>query len=130
MTIRHFIRYQVPVGLWIITIFLLSSIPRIPEINMPFKPDKIVHVGIYFVLCLLWKRALSHQDCFEWLRRRAVWVALGLTVIQGVVDEVYQMYVPGRWSDVYDAIADAVGGLLFVLWFFWRGRRSKEARPI
>lgn len=125
--ISHIARYQLPLVLWIVTIFALSSIPSVPEVPIPVSPDKLAHAGIYFVLCLLWKRALTHQDRFAWLRDHALWTALGLSILHGVVDELYQLSVPGRWSDPYDAVADAVGAGLFTMWFLWKGRGSPGA---
>lgn len=113
--------------LWIITIFTLSSIPTVPELQIPISPDKLAHAGIYFVLCMFWKRALTHQNRVMWLRDHALWAALGLTVLHGALDEIYQLYVPGRWSDIYDALADAVGAGLFVSWVLWKRRGASAA---
>ncbi|HEX9614871.1 MAG TPA: VanZ family protein, partial [Bacteroidota bacterium] len=87
------VRYQFPLLAWIVTIFALSSIPSIPEIQIPISPDKIAHAGIYFVLCLFWKRALTHQDRFAWLRDHALGAAVGLSILHGILDEVYQLNV-------------------------------------
>jgi VanZ family protein len=112
--------------LWIATIFTLSSIPSIPEIQIPVSPDKLAHGAIYFVLCLLWNRALLHQNRFLRLQKHALWVALGFTVLHGILDELYQLSVPGRTSDPFDALADAIGAGLFVSWVLWKRREAPE----
>ncbi len=130
MTFSRFAKYQLPLFIWIGFIFGISAIPSVPVIKFPISPDKIAHTAIYFVLCLLGHRAFLHQDKFPWLRRNSLLAALSLTIMYGVLDEIHQIYVPGRFADVYDAIADTLGGLLFVGWFRWKSRRnSGEGEP-
>jgi VanZ family protein len=121
--LNRFVRYQLPVILWILAIFALSSIPTLPQIKFPISPDKLAHMGIYFVLCLLWKRALFHQERFPLLARQAVWYAFALTVVYGTLLEVYQMLVPNRYADVYDAVANAMGAGMYAGWSVWRSAR-------
>ncbi len=103
-----------------LAIFTLSSIPSIPVIKFPISPDKLGHAGIYFVLCMLWKRALFHQDRVPFLHRHALLMGFCLTTAHGILDEIYQMSVPGRSAEVYDALADTAGAGLFVLWHRWK----------
>lgn len=126
MNLSPVVRYQVPVALWVMTIFTLSSIPSLPVVKFPFSPDKIGHAGIYFVLCLLWRRALFHQMRFPRMRERALGMAFILTAVLGGLDELYQMTVPGRFSSIYDFMADVTGGLLYVVWFIGRTRMGRE----
>lgn len=119
---REFARYQLPVLLWILTIFALSSLPTLPEVKFPVSPDKLGHMGIYFVLCLFWKRALFHQDRFPWAGRNALWLAFVLTVVYGSSLELYQMTVPGRFADPFDALANAAGAGIYAGWSLWRTR--------
>lgn len=122
---RGFFRYQSPVLLWILTIFVLSSIPSLPEIKFPISPDKLGHMGIYFILCLFWRRALFHQDRFPRVSRNALWLAVALTVVYGSSLELYQMTVPGRYADVFDAVANALGAGMYAGWNLWRTRRLR-----
>lgn len=123
MRLKNVWRYQLPVLLWMLTIFTLSSIPTIPIIKFPISPDKLGHMGIYFVLCLLWNRALFYQDAIPFLRRYSLLMSFCFTAVHGILDEVYQMSVPGRSAEVFDALADATGAGLFILWHWWRTRR-------
>lgn len=122
---RGFVRYQFPVVLWIFTIFALSSIPSLPEVKFPISPDKLGHMGIYFVLCLFWKRALFHQDRFPWVSRNALSMAVVLTIVYGSSLELYQMTVPGRFADPFDALANAIGAGMYAGWSLWRTRQIR-----
>lgn len=125
MTASHFAKYQLPLLAWILIIFGLSAIPNVPTIHFIIAPDKIVHASIYFVLCLLARRAFFEQDRFPWLKRHAIFSAILFTILYGIGDEIHQIYVPGRTPDIFDALADALGGLLFVGWFWARGLMQK-----
>lgn len=123
MKIQPFVRYQLPFLLWLLLIFVLSAIPNVPSVKFPVSPDKVAHAGIYFVLCLLSRRAFFHQQKISWLRGHSVLLALALTVLYGVIDEIHQVYVPGRTPDVYDALADAFGGLMSAGWIWFSSLR-------
>ncbi len=124
MKVSHFAKYQLPLFLWLVLIFGLSAIPHIPVVKFPLSPDKIGHAGIYFVLCMLSMRAFFHQDIWPWLKENSMLAAVIFTIVYGTLDEVHQIFVPNRWADVYDAIADAVGALLFFGWHWFHTRRK------
>ena len=100
------------VVLWALVIFGLSSIPgkRIPEVGFTFA-DKIAHVCIYGVLGALffraWRRSLPRPTTSV-----VIAIAALCALAYGVTDEVHQMFVPNRSSDVMDLLADLVGGTL------------------
>lgn len=126
MTPARFVKYQLPLLLWLLLIFGLSAIQSFPVVKLPLSPDKIVHAGIYFVLCLLGRRAFVHQEQWPWLKDRSLLAALLLAVVYGALDEVHQMYVPGRTPDIYDVLADSFGASLFVGWAWLSGRRRSR----
>lgn len=70
-----------------------SFLARLPE-----GSDKVVHAIAYAVLAALLTYASG----------RPVLSVLA-AVAYGVSDEVHQAFVPGRSSDVFDLLADAVG---------------------
>lgn len=98
-----------------------------PVVKFPISPDKIAHVGIYFVLCMLSKRAFHHQERWVWLRDHSLLGAFLFTIVYGILDEVHQMYVPNRSADIYDAMADAFGALLFGGWTWYSLRKRGQS---
>ena len=126
MNYSHIARYQLPLLLWLVIIFFLSAIPNVPTFKFIIGPDKLAHAGIYFVLCMLSMRALYYQDVWTWGRDHALLMALLFTFLYGILDEVHQIFVPGRWADVYDVCADAFGGLLFAAYLKGRDRWRKR----
>lgn len=123
---RTFIRYQFPAILWCIAIFALSAIPRVPVVKFPFRVDKLAHLVLYFILCSLVWRAFFYQSRIIILRNRALLFAFLFSCFYGISDEFHQLFVAGRSADVYDALADGTGALLWVLFSWWSSRRNSR----
>jgi VanZ family protein len=110
------VRPWLPALLWAAAIFALSAIPgrALPELPI-WNVDKLVHAAVYAVLgALCWRgaRASFAPGTARW---RVVLIAVLLTSLYGIADEVHQMFVPNRAPDPNDVIADAAGGLLGAL---------------
>lgn len=125
--VSHFFKYRFPAVAWAGMIALASSIPaeKLPE-TILLDYDKLVHVGIFFIFGFLVYRALEPytvRRSFSWKR---VSIAIIVVVAYGIIDEFHQGSVPGRTLDVYDILADTVGGILAgMLMFFLNHRRQK-----
>ena len=126
---RHFLEYRLPAILWALVIFVASSIPgsKFPKFILKID-DKVIHISIFLVLGLLVFRALEprvKKNSFDWLR--AV-ISTSVVTAYGALDEIHQMFVPGRTADFRDAAADAIGAVLsaLVLYFLFR---LGEPRP-
>lgn len=125
---RHgFWRYQFPAIAWAAVIFGISSLPgsTIP-ISPPFQLDKLFHVGIFFVLCLLLNRALLNQSRIPALTGYHLVISLLIVIAYGVSDELHQTVVPGRSSDFYDALADSLGGLACTFYLLLQKSRGEN----
>lgn len=81
--------------------------------------DKLVHLGLYAGLGWLWVRAVKTQWP-GWEPLPTLLVTLLFTAGYGLSDEWHQAHVPGRFADLRDVLADAVGGVLggwsYLLW--------------
>jgi VanZ family protein len=99
-----------PIIAYCALIFLGSAQQNLSPPDFP-SSDKVAHFFEYGVLGILWARAAKttwpHQT-FTWL---LISTAL-FTGLYGVTDETHQLYVPGRFSDRYDALADLCGGTI------------------
>jgi VanZ family protein len=96
---------------WAAVIFLLSSIPGASMPQLPaLRYDKVLHALVYSVLGGLFFLALRQASS---LTTGRLVVATALFALgYGLTDELHQVFVPGRSADLYDALADGVGGLL------------------
>jgi VanZ family protein len=105
-------------------IFLFSAQSRLPRLT-PGLPDLQEiggHIVMYFVLALLWLRALRSAG----VRHAGLWT-WAIVVCYGITDEFHQGFVPGRTPSRADVATDALAGAaaLFLnhLLQSWGGRR-------
>lgn len=128
--LNHILKYQLPPLLWLAFVFFLSSWSTLATLQSPEGFDKVIHGILWFVLCLLTRRAFFHQQRFAGLKRHSLWGALAATTLYGALDEYYQTFVPARTADGVDVVADFAGAFLFVILFLIRERfqRGKEKR--
>lgn len=97
------------VAVYCLAIFLQSAFPT-PG-GLPTIPgmDKLVHLLIYLVLGLL----VSHAYGLSLSKLSApslFLVALLSVALYGASDEVHQSFVAARSADIFDWLADIVGG--------------------
>lgn len=97
-------------------IFALSARPgdAYPEVSFP-GADKLVH------FCLFAPLGAALVYAFRGAPLRAG--ALG--ALYGISDELHQSFVPGRFPDAYDALADALGAFVGA-WLMARLWASRE----
>ncbi len=115
---RAFLFYQGPAIFWAMLIFVLSSLPDIPgpRLGVEFE-DKWGHVVVYTILGILLARAFFQQRRFPSCRRNYILIAIIIGIVYGISDEYHQSFVPGRFADVVDALADTLGIIIGVLLF-------------
>ncbi len=116
----HFLRYQFPALAWMTIIFIQSSISylEVPDIGFSAQ-DKAIHIVVYAILGWLLIRALLFQS-HEKIRKNAIWIALVIGCFYGMTDEIHQAFVPGRFADAGDLIADFLGVFSISGLYFYR----------
>lgn len=71
---------------------------------------KMAHFFEYFILMLLVLNVFVVQ--LSW--RRALLFSLGLAIGYAVLDEVHQLFIPGRSGNMVDVLIDALGAIFGV----------------
>lgn len=106
-------------------IYSLSSMSQVPGAEHVW--DKLAHVVVFGALAWLTLRA-THGGLRPLAPAPAL-SAAALVVGWGILDEIHQRFVPGRYPSVTDVVADAVGtALCLSLWALLRGRGISAAR--
>ena len=99
-----------PAFAYMALIWSLSSMPIVlPMPSLPLR-DKLAHVIEYGALGLLSARAMRRTWPLLGSGRALLAAAL-FTVVWGYTDEVHQAFVPGRDSNAFDLLADAIGAM-------------------
>lgn len=125
---NHFWWYQGPMVLWALALFTQSSIPgtQIPELEL-LSHDKIIHCLIYVVFGFTVHRAIRYQSRFPFLAEHQYLFTMLIVAVYGATDELHQYFVPTRSCSIFDWLADCLGAVLY-LSFFWLKSRLKPAR--
>jgi VanZ family protein len=90
-----------PAAAWAAVLFFVSSRNTLP-VDLSSGLDKVAHFGAYLVMGFLASFAVAYL-------RLPVWIAVAAGWAYGIVDELHQSFVPGRYPSVADWIADASG---------------------
>ena len=99
-----------PAILFAALIFIFSSLPgdKLPEIGIDFG-DKFIH-AIEFGLFGIF---LYHAFRFSRLISRPYLATLCVGIVYAVLDEIHQLFVPGRSCEIGDFFADSLGIIIF-----------------
>jgi len=98
-------------------IFAIFSPEFMPRVNAPY--DKILHFGVFGIATLFAVLSVDNSK-----------VALSLAsviVLIGILVEIIQSYIPGRSADMEDAVANALGAVTVLIFYFYlrRGGNGK-----
>ena len=103
--LKRFFDYLVPAVLYAGLIFFLSSRSHVPSLPGTGS-DKVAHFFEYGVLGILVVRAVYAYGVQQ--KRALAWGVL-ICMVYGAADEIHQLFTPGRASEIWDFVADAVG---------------------
>ncbi len=94
---------------WII-LLIATSIPTddFPRVLMTVG-DKVKHFAAYFILGGYLTIAFSVQERFPLLRKYFIIAAILAATVYGLIDEIHQAFIPGRFYELLDWVADILG---------------------
>lgn len=100
--------HRLALTLWIAGVAGTATFSLLPKFAPPgeYGLDKMIHAATYAALALLAHIAFQQ-------RRNAVTAAL-FAIPLGCAIEVAQAFVPGRYGDIWDAVANSAGAVLGV----------------
>ena len=109
-------------GLAVIWMGVIFGLSELPGSAVPGRFGWLGHLLAYAILASLYLAALDPT-----LRApRAAAVAVVLASVYGILDELHQLYVPGRSSDPVDWLVDTAGAILAV----WLIVVVRNRRPV
>ena len=108
---------------WII-LFIATTLPvqSVPAIAIS---DKINHLLAYFLLSVLLYLTLIFQRRSIFLFNNAAFATIIIASVYGALDEIHQMFIPGRFAEFLDWLADAGGAVLGVLFISYLIKKLK-----
>ena len=116
-------RAWVTVFVWLAFVEVLTSLPgnALPSLpSFPVRLDWVAHFGMYAVLGALLARVGLLEN---WSRRRLVLTVVMISLF-GVLDELHQLFIPGRDAEVGDWMMDTLGSATGFAVLRWVARTS------
>ena len=112
--IQYITIYWLPVIMYCLFIFVLSSLPY-PE-KLPKYPhiDKLAHFIEYAALGALFFRAFK---TLQWLGKKhmLIFTSIAASIVYGLSDELHQYFIPYRNASLLDIAADSAGSIFGVV---------------
>ncbi len=115
-----------PAALYYGLIFVLSSRRLKLDVSLP-NFDKLAHGAAYWLLGFLLAFGFFKLLRLSLKTKQGGVILTG--VILGILDEIHQIFVPGRTPDPLDVAADAVGIVLGLILFrlIFRKKRPEQS---
>ena len=112
-------------------ILLLTGLPGscLPKVKPALGVDKIAHLLMYagFAYATLWGYREQFRKRDERYRRKACWLTLLISVVFGALTELMQeAFVPARFGNVYDWLADVIGSVIGVVLAYFLLRKGNN----
>ncbi len=103
---------KLPLFVWTGLMILGSSLPgnALPEVVSFWQWDKVAHCAEFFVFGILLFRYLHNS--LRKKRSTALWICLAVGIIYAGLDELHQLFIPGRECEFLDFLADTIGVLI------------------
>lgn len=107
--------------LWVVWAIALAALMLSPSDSFPesklLSYDKLGHIGVYMIFTYLLSLAFQKQTHSEKLKIISLKLALTISIVYGAILELFQQMVPGRMTDLYDLIANAIGAVIGTIVF-------------
>ncbi|NQV50138.1 MAG: VanZ family protein [Candidatus Marinimicrobia bacterium] len=111
------LKYFAPAVVYVVVIVLLSSLDQRFVRNYSWGiEDFLLHATEYhfYGVTLIW--AILREK--PWLELRSSYrLAVSIGAISAIADEIYQSFVPTRYSTMEDVVADIFGVILSIITF-------------
>ncbi len=113
--------------LYAILIFALTSNPGFSYPKFGFNLiDKFYHYLVYAGLSYLLFLAFFKTGNL-YLKRKAYFFSICFGTTHALASEIYQSFVPGRYCDFFDFLADFIGVVSIQLFLFLHQRPKRES---
>jgi len=116
--LRNTLLFKFLFWIWIVGILIFSSIPGLPvpekDIINIFRSDYLIHLLEYLFLAFVF--VFWQQNELDKIRKILLVLVIGIGI--GIIDELHQIFIPGRSFNFIDMILNISGfsiGLLISL---------------
>ena len=108
----------IPLAIYWLILFTATSLPAydLPRLGLS---DKLQHFGAFLILAVLLNLALLYQRKSRFLFENAIIATIIICLLYAGLDELHQMFIPGRFAELLDWVADGSGVIfgVFLVYF-------------
>ncbi len=120
----------IPLAIYWIILLVLTTLPGrdLPKTGIN---DKIEHFTAYFFLGFLLSLTLLFQNKYYKIKKYFAFFAGFIIALYAALDEIHQLFIPGRDCDIFDWTADMIGAsigillIIFLLKIFQYSQKSQ-----
>lgn len=103
--------------IWSAIIIFLTSYPKlhVPMSDKIWNFDKLAHLTVYAIFSWLFTKMNQHKSKDANLQHLVVML---FTI--PLLDELHQLPIPGRSFSYYDILADSIGFLIIIIFYYYK----------
>ncbi len=121
-------RFTTAFAIWTFFVFVASLIPggALPPVNWlgMLQFDKIVHLCLYFAMCILMYLSLIYELKTRLSGNQALMASAVFAILFGLLMEILQSNLnTGRYFDIFDVVANTIGVFIAVLIVYFKTKR-------
>ncbi len=105
----------IPLIIYWLIILIGTSLPADSFADSIELSDKVKHFVAYMGLAVILGLNLHFQERWKVARNFYIVITFFICVTYGVVDEFHQMFIPNRFAEFFDWVADSLGALVGIL---------------
>jgi VanZ family protein len=122
------LKRTLPAVLWLLAILLATLTPgeQLPETPDVIGFDKLVHLGLFFILTFLWYRVgrKNRKEKLNKIKFITKYLVFGIGI--AILVEYLQRFIPGRSFDFWDMAANILGGTIGTVCFYILYRKQSS----
>ncbi len=112
-----------PLVIYWIILLVATSLPA-PDLPDVWGSDKIKHYLAYGVLAFLLNLTFLVQEKKKLTVQKAFLVTIITCSVYGALDEIHQIFIPGRSAELLDLLADVIGAVTGAIIVLYIARKS------
>ncbi len=122
--LSNFLICWLPLIIYCLAIYIQSSLPGLKHIPEVRFMDKLLHFGAYGLLGILFFRAYETLPLKDH-KNLLILLSIGSATVYGIGDEIHQYFVPFRYADALDGVANTIGSI-FGVYLYYRWKAAKK----
>jgi len=122
--LKIFLIYWFPLIIYCLAIYIQSGLPGFKHMPGVGFFDKMLHFGAYGLLGILFFRAYETLPLRE-NKNLLILLSIGSATLYGISDEIHQYFVPYRYADTLDGVANTIGSITGV-YFYYRWKVTRK----